>query len=95
MRGITLHQTVRSKKWWIEQFAKNGLCHLPKFEGYFNTQYIRGPKQNAEGSFHLILSSSTGKAPAIPKEPITVRLLDRWHMSKTQKLLEKILDMKE
>lgn len=85
--GVTLHNTVRPKKWWRESFESLGWQDHPQFAHYFNTQYIRGPKQNAPGSFHLFLSHTHESAPTIPKERLLSRLSDRWLGSLPQKFI--------
>lgn len=93
IHGRRLHQTVREKNWWIDLFKQHALINLPEYEAFFNTQYIRGPKQNAQGSFHVFLSKNPKKAPQIPKVSFKGKLFDRWHMSKPQKLLQKLVGM--
>jgi hypothetical protein len=56
---------------------------------YFNTQFVRGPKYTAEGSFHLVLTTDTSKAPPIPKESLLIRLYDTWLGSFPQKVLKR------
>jgi SAM-dependent methyltransferase len=85
--GVELHQTIQPKAWWIAKFQQLGLVHLPAFDRYFNTQYIRGPKYGTLDSFHLILSQDPSKAPPIPKEILLRRLNDRWIGSLLQKVL--------
>ena len=75
INGARLHQTVREKAWWIEMFGRLELTHLEPYVSYFNTQFIRGPKYNAPGSFHLVLSRDPRQSPAIPPEG----RLRRWH----------------
>ena len=90
---VTLHQTVQDKGWWIEMFQKHNITHLPKFDRYFNTQYVRGPKYNAPGSFHLILNMDTTKAPPVPEQGLGVSawMYDRWLGSRYQKLLRRLV----
>ena len=87
IHGTRLHQTVRPKAWWIQTFAGLGLTHLEPYVAYFNTQFIRGPKYNAPGSFHLILSLDPAQAPAIPHEGLLRRLHDVWLGSIPQRVL--------
>jgi Methyltransferase domain len=91
VNGVTLHQTVQPKKWWIDMFAQAGLTHLPKFDEYFHTQYVRGPKYGAPDSFHLVLSLDPAKAPKIPPQGTSwkSKLYDSWLGSKYQKLLRR------
>lgn len=58
IEGIRLHQTVKEQKWWEDLFASHGFRHLPELIPYFEGQFIRGPNQNAPGSFHLIMQTS-------------------------------------
>jgi SAM-dependent methyltransferase len=85
--GVELHQTVQPRNWWIAKFQQLGLEHLPEFDRYFNTQYIRGPKYGTLDSFHLVLTQDRSKAPPIPKESLLRRLNDLWIGSLPQKVL--------
>jgi hypothetical protein len=87
IHGTRLHQTVRAKQWWVEMFAGLGLTHMEGYVRYFNTQFIRGPKYNAPGSFHLVLSAQTEKAPLIPAEGRLRRWHDVWLGSVPQRVL--------
>jgi cyclopropane fatty-acyl-phospholipid synthase-like methyltransferase len=91
VRGVKLHLTVKKKKWWKEMFAFHSLYHMENLENYFNTQYVRGHKQNAPGSFHLVLSPDPSKSPLPPKVNLKEWLLDRWIFSRGQKILKKLL----
>lgn len=93
INGAVLHQTVQDKEWWIEMLRKQGFTHLPEFDQYFNTQYIRGPKYGASGSFHLIVSYEPSKSPSIPVQGLswTSYLYDRWIGSSYQKLIKRWL----
>ena len=53
--------------------------------GYFNTQFIRGPKQNAPGSFHLFLALENNPAITVPSISWKEWCLDRWLGSRIQK----------
>ncbi len=87
INGVRLHQTVQPRQWWVNRFAGLGLVHIESYVDYFNTQFIRGPKYNAPGSFHLVLSSDPSNAPAIPHENWLRRLHDLWLGSVPQKVL--------
>ena len=84
LSGIRLHQTVQAKPWWVEKFRSLGLEHIEEYVQYFNTQYVRGPKYGAPGSFHLILSPDPSMSPPIPKQRLTEVLYDMWLGSKPQ-----------
>ena len=49
------HPTCHEKVWWIEFFKKQGFAHDESLVSYFGDNWIRGPQQQAPGSFHLCL----------------------------------------
>jgi len=87
IHGVRLHQTVQQKPWWVNKFAESGLFHSEPHVQYFNTQFVRGPKYNGPGSFHLVLSGDKSRLPAIPQERWLRRLHDLWIGSLPQKVL--------
>lgn len=87
VNGVNLHQTVKPAQWWIEMFREHGLHHNEDYVRYFNTQYIRGPKYSAPGSFHLILTNDVANAPKVPQESWPIRLSDMWLGSFPQRIL--------
>jgi len=89
--GARLHQTVECREWWLETFARNGLHSLPQYERYFNSQYIRGPKQDAPGSFHVFLSVAPNKSPTPPRLTWRARLLDSWYGSPLFRVARRLL----
>lgn len=93
VRGVKMHQTIKSKKWWIDFFSSHGLKHFSEYEKYFNAQYIRGPKQYAPGSFHLILSMEPRERPSIPKTSWKVKLYEKWLGSKPSRVLRKLVGL--
>ena len=88
INGTVLHQTVQQKAWWVKKFQSLGLEHHESLVCYFNTQFIRGPKFRAPGSFHLVLSPDRNPIPPIPAEGLKERLFDHWHGSLIQRLLK-------
>ena len=88
INGTVLHQTVQQKAWWVKKFQSLGLEHHESLVCYFNTQFIRGPKFRATGSFHLVLSPDRNPIPPIPAEGLKERLFDHWHGSLIQRLLK-------
>jgi glycosyltransferase involved in cell wall biosynthesis len=68
INGHVLHQTVENRQWWLDFFASQGLTHHEQFVTYFSQDWVRGPLQNAPGSFHLVLSRTGEKPPAIPSQ---------------------------
>lgn len=91
IRGVELHQTIQPKSWWRDMFSENGLVENPEIEAYFNTQFIRGIKQNAPYSFHIVLSKVGGRPPKAPTLTAGQRLLDAWYFSRLQKGLKKLV----
>jgi cyclopropane fatty-acyl-phospholipid synthase-like methyltransferase len=89
--GHKLHLTVRPKNWWLKKFSQAGFEHLEEYVQYFNTQFVRGPKYNAPGSFHLILSLDKNQAPSLPKEGSMKRIMDLWIGSRPQRLIKRVL----
>jgi hypothetical protein len=82
--GIRLHQTVRPKPWSVRTFKELGFHHLEEYVRFFNTQFVRGPKYGASGSFHLVLSPCPSLAP--PKAQLknyALRLVARIAPSRT------------
>lgn len=91
VQGVTLHQTVRPRTWWVETFRRLGFENLASHVRYFNTQFVRGPKYAAPRSFHLVLSPQPSQAPPVPREPLLVRLYDAWLGSRWQRWLKWIV----
>jgi SAM-dependent methyltransferase len=87
INGVNLHQTVQPKSWWIDTFAQLGLVHRKEYVRYFNTQFVRGPKYFADGSFHLVLSRKQCNPPRIPREGLLRWIYDRWLGSVPQRFL--------
>jgi len=72
------HQTRRDRAWWMDRFRDAGLTPVESYGSYFAGQYIRGPRYNAPGSFHVIASNDVARAPRAPRLTMTSRMLDRW-----------------
>ena len=87
VNGVNLHQTVKPRAWWIDQFVKLGLTHEQAYVRYFNGQFVRGPKYGAPGSFHLVLTQDAKNLPKIPHEILLRRLHDHWLGSLPQKVI--------
>ncbi len=87
INGVNLHQTVQPKTWWIATFGELGLVHREEYVRYFNTQFVRGPKYFADGSFHLVLSRSNSKLPTIPNQGLLRWIYDRWLGSIPQRFI--------
>lgn len=49
------HVTVKNKEWWTDLFIKSGFVNRDDYVKYFHDDWVRGPSQNAGGSFHFIL----------------------------------------
>lgn len=89
--GVNLHQTMEGKAWWVAQFAERGLIHDERYIRYFNTQYVRGPKFGAPGSFHLVLRRDNEAGPTPPNESLLKRLDDRYQNCLLQRLMRHVL----
>lgn len=89
--GVRLHQTVRPRSWWLAKFSELGWHHLAGIDEFFNTQYVRGPKYGAPGSFHLVLGRIPSMAPQPPPYPLSERLYDTWLGSRFQRKLRKLV----
>lgn len=85
--GVNLHQTVKPKTWWVEKMDSLGLHCVDEYVRYFNTQFVRGPKDTCRPGFHLIATNDPKLAPKIPHEPFSYRIYDQWLGSPLQKLL--------
>ncbi len=92
VNGTQLHLCIQSKSWWLEKFHQHGLIHMTRYEHYFNGQYVRGPKQNAPGSFHLILSPNPQLSPEPPPISFKGKLLDYWIGSSLDRKLKKFMN---
>jgi SAM-dependent methyltransferase len=87
--GVKLHQTVKPRDWWVAKFRELGFEHREEYVRFFNTQFVRGPKYGAPGSFHLILATDSAKMPPIPKESWRGRMYDLWLGSRLQRRLKR------
>jgi SAM-dependent methyltransferase len=85
--GVNLHQTVKPKTWWVQKLEGLGVLCVDEYVHYFNTQFLRGPKDTCRPGFHLIATNEPKLAPKIPKEPLSHRLYDKWLGSRLQKFL--------
>lgn len=85
--GVNLHQTVQPKDWWAKKFASLGLYSVDQYVHYFNTQFLRGPKDTRRPGFHLVLTNDPKLSPPVPAESFAVRLYDKWLGSTPQRLL--------
>ena len=88
IEGTHLHQTVQQREWWLGKFQQLGWTHLEGHLKYFHTQFVRGPKYGAPGSFHLVLTRNRAAVPPVPSESLAVRLYDTWLGSQPQQWLK-------
>lgn len=86
-QGVNLHQTVKPKCWWIEKLKQNGIFAVDSYVNYFNTQFLRGPKDTCRPGFHLVATNDANLAPKIPAETAVHRLYDRWLGCRVQRIL--------
>jgi SAM-dependent methyltransferase len=92
INGVKLHQTVENRSWWVDFFAKHGLQCVDGFESYFATQYVRGTKYGAPGSFHLILSLDPKMAPQPFGRTRAMKFWDWWFGSRPYWALQAVLE---
>jgi len=85
--GLRLHQTVKPRAWWRDEFISLGFEPLEAHRAYFERQYVRGARVDNEEHFHFVLTNDVGKAPVIPKVPLVEKAYDVWAGSKPQRLL--------
>ena len=89
--GVRLHQSVFDRQWWLKTFSRLGWHNHQNVIDYFATQFIRGPKFGAPGSFHLALARTKAAFP-VPSLRFTERIFDSWNGSKWQRLLQRIVN---
>lgn len=87
LKGVNLHQTVKPKTWWVEKIEGLSVRCVDEYVDYFNTQFLRGPKDTCRPGFHLVVTNEPKLAPEIPREPLSYRIYDKWLGSRLQKLL--------
>jgi len=86
------HQTCHARPWWMAAFEAQGLKPVDPYISYFATQFIRGSKYGAVGSFHVIATNDATSAPGIPPTRLLPRLLDHvWFGSPGQRTLRTLL----
>jgi 2-polyprenyl-3-methyl-5-hydroxy-6-metoxy-1,4-benzoquinol methylase len=79
---LTHHRTVRSQSWWLAMFREQQFTPLPALVTYFATQFIRGPKYGAPGSFHIVATNDPVLAPGAPPPRMVTQVLDHvWYGS--------------
>jgi len=88
--GIRLHQTVKSKKWWIRKFKEWGFIILPKYHNYFRNQWLRN-YPSKKGGFNIVLTLKENHPPKVPRQNILKNIFNRWVGSKPQIIIKKIL----
>ena len=49
------HVCVHDEEWWYDKFKTFGLHNRQDLVEYFGDEWIRGPKQGAPNSFHVVL----------------------------------------
>ena len=86
--GVNLHQTVKPKAWWVNKLESLGVKCVDDYVNYFNTQFLRGPKDTCRPGFHLVATLDPKQAPKIPSEPLSYRIYDKWLGSRMQRLLK-------
>lgn len=89
--GVELHQTLQPEAWWAALFESSGFDRHDEINRYFNTQFVRGPRQWAPGSFTIVLSHAGASPPVPPALTAKNKILDAWHCSPAQRLMSRLL----
>lgn len=55
INGIILHQTVKSRSWWLDWFKKNGWHYREDIVAYFNEDWVRGFMKDDVYSFNFVI----------------------------------------
>lgn len=87
--GVKLHQTQRSKEWWIKEFKKNGFYNREELYPFFNNQWVRGRKET-DSNFHIVVSLNNDKYHMTL--PLKEKVKDFWVGSKAQILLKYLIN---
>jgi SAM-dependent methyltransferase len=66
INGVALHKTVEDRSWWLQFFQSEGFINHAELVNYFGDDWVRGPYQNAPGTFHLVLTPAGAAPPAVP-----------------------------
>lgn len=94
INGVELHQTQQGKQWWTKQFRESGLEAVAHLEKWFNGQYVRGHKNGAPQSFHVVLSKSPASAPRGRHLSLRARALDAWLFSAPHRMLQVLVGIR-
>lgn len=90
------HQTVQDLSWWTAAFRAQGLQPIDGYVGYFATQFIRGPKHGAVGSFHVVATNDATRAPKVPRTRLISRALDLlWYGSRPYRSIRHLLGVED
>ena len=73
---------------WTDAASGLGVKCVDDYVNYFNTQFLRGPKDTCRPGFHLVATLDPKQAPKIPSEPLSYRIYDKWLGSRVQRLLK-------
>lgn len=87
IHGASLHQNTHAKAWWLNQFSELGFNNNPSYVDFFNTQFVRGPKNVEPATFVLVLSLKPEPLGPPARERLRVRAYDRWLGSRPQRFL--------
>jgi len=61
--GVSWHQTIETRRWWIDELADKGFVNHEELVAYFEDAWVRGGEATAPDSFHLILMRATDRLP--------------------------------
>ena len=88
--GLKLHQTIRSKDYWVDLFEKHNLVERPEFYNYFNNHYIRSVKFSAPNSFVGVFTKNYS-TPSPKKLKFKTKIMDYWFGSRIQKIIKRFI----
>jgi SAM-dependent methyltransferase len=73
--GVTLHQTVHQKPWWIKTFSRLGMEHQGSLERYFHFDMVNGLPNGPSFTIALTRKVETPPDPARLRELIRADML--------------------
>jgi SAM-dependent methyltransferase len=91
-QGVELHQTIMPEAWWLTQLQSAGFRVRGDLNRYFNTQFVRGPRQYAPFSFTVVLDIESAPGPkACAGGGVKEMIMDAWHCSSAQRVLKRLV----
>lgn len=66
VNGVTLHQTVQPREWWLKRFDELGWKHHGAALRWFGDDFVRN-RYNAPNSFNVVLTRKGDNLPSVFK----------------------------